>query len=197
MTIPKVLYHGTTALRYTMMKKSGKMDSHTPKHYERDRKKIDGYLFFTDSIREAAYYGINTLVTDLRMTESELKLVKAYNDPRFSQTRDSIVLAIRTSPVKHGFEIDPEYYTQCLPSYEEKKIESLAKKDIETYTKLNEQKCEVWYRHKGDLPLKYVIPYKYMPYSMISENQPKLLDTLNMAVDLTELLDADTRLPLG
>lgn len=197
MTIPKVLYHGTTFLRYAMMKKSGKMDSHMPKYYEPDRKKIDGYLFFTDSIREAVYYGLNALVTDLRMTESELRLVKAYNDPRFSEAKDSIILAVRTSPIKHDFEIDPEYYSMCLPRYEEKKIELLTKGDIQAYTKLIERKCEMWYRYRGDLPLKYTIPYKYIPYSEVLENQPKLLDTLNMAVDWVELLNIDNRLPLG
>ena len=186
MKIPKVLYHGTTALRYAMMKFAGKMDSHMQKYYLHDNE-IDGYLFFTDSITEAALFGFNTCLTDLRMNESQLSLVKAYDDPKFQQSRDSVVLAVRTSQIKDGFEVDPEHYSINLPQTEAIRAKLLAEKNYDGLDKLMQTEC-VWYRYKGDIPQKYIIPYKYTPYWWFVKN-PSMLDALNKGIDITKMLD--------
>ena len=184
MKIPKVLYHGTTALRYAMMKHSGKMDSHMQKYYASD-KTIDGYLFFTDNVIEAVLYGFNTCLTDLRMNASQLSLVKAYDD--FQQSRDCVVLLVRTSPIKDGFEVDPEHYSINQPQTERMRAKLLAEKNYDGLDKLMQAEC-VWYRYKGDIPYKYIMPYKYTPYSWFARN-PSMLDTMNKGIDITKMLD--------
>lgn len=182
--VPKVLYHGTTALRYTMMKLSGKMDSHTQKYYLCDGK-IDGYLYFTDNLKEAVLFGFNTCLTDLRMNESQLRFVRMYDrDVRF---KDAVALALRTSQLKDGIEVDPEHYSVNQVNIEHMRAQFLAEQNYNALDTLLRTES-IWYRYKGDIPYKYIMPYRYIPFSYIEE-QPGMLDTLNKGLDFTKLLD--------
>ena len=184
MKIPKVLYHGTTLLRYAMMQVAGKLDCHTQKFASCDRM-IDGYLYFTDNMKEAGMYGFNTYLLDLRMNESQLKFVKSYDrDPRF---KDPVVLLLRTSQLRDGMEVDPEHYSVNQPNIERRRAELLAESNYDELDKLYLWES-TWYRHKGDIPYKYIISYKTISYSWFEET-PGMIDSMNRAIDMGRILE--------
>jgi hypothetical protein len=165
--IPKILYHGTSAVRYAKIKREGMMKCNMPKYYLSD-KTIAGYLFFTDNLKEAAINCLNTYLTDQRMNYMQI-LVKSH-----SMFRDGIVIAVRTSALKDGFEVDPEHYSVNIPG------------NLEIARELGVNWKSTWYRHRGDIPMKYLFPYKIAPYSQWPE---RTIDSVNQGIDTMELRD--------
>ena len=162
------------------------MNSHMPKIFELDQDNIDGYLFFTDNREEASYYGLNTVLADMRMSESQLAQVGLYYAEGYESMRDSIVLTVRTSHLRDGFEIDPEYFSVSLPGDEKARQNFVAKgnlKGIESVKRLE----SVWYRYKGDIPLKYISYHGCVRYAGFSI---QMIDILNKELDSYKMADA-------
>ena len=181
MTIPKILYHGTTKLRWKMMKASSIMNSHMPKLYKIDQN-IHGYLFFTDNPIEAITYGLNTFLTDIRMSESQLPKKWLYYAKGHESMRDTIVLRITTSQLRDGFEIDPEYHSISVPGDKEARQKFLAEGNLGAL-ELIEKTKGVWYRYKGDIPFKYTSIDGTIRYAWYVEKHPELIDALNKGID--------------
>ena len=56
MNVPKILYHGTSGIRYALMlRKDRKMRSDIEHYFKRDDKATMGYLFLTDNPYEALH----------------------------------------------------------------------------------------------------------------------------------------------
>ena len=114
--IPKVLYHGTTMLRYAHIKRDGLMNANIPRFFKRDQENTPGYLYFTTSPEEAAYHGVNTLCVDIRMDRD--KFVNKWVYDALASSRNIVILATKTSNLKHNFEVDPEMESRLIEHFE-------------------------------------------------------------------------------
>jgi hypothetical protein len=161
------------------------MNSHMPKIFEIDQNNIDGYLFFTNNREEASHFGLDTVLADMRMSESQLPRVWLYYAEGYESMRDSIVLTVRTSNLRDGFEIDPEYHTISLPGDEKARQHFLAKGNLKGLESIQRLKS-IWYRYKGDIPLKYILYHGTVRYGDFSS---KMIDGLNAELDSYKMAD--------
>jgi hypothetical protein len=87
------------------------------------------------------------------------------------------------------FEVDPEHYSYHLPSIVEGKKLFRLHEDFEELKYLEdlEAKNEVWYKHKGNIDIKYLFPYQISQYNTFP---PGVIDMMNFDIHNKELLDA-------
>jgi hypothetical protein len=95
-----------------------------------------GYVYFTTDQYEAIMWGLHKSVVD-SITR---------NIPE-DTNRDPLVLAVKTSNLRDNIEIDPEV---SMP--EVQKIPNIR------------NGVSQWYRCKGDIKVKHLFPYKYLPF---------------------------------
>ena len=150
--IPHILYHGTTGLRWASILKSGKMISHMPKYYDCDNTNL-GHLYFTDDVQDASSYGLLTFIHDMRLDNPVY--LEIYHTR--SSARDACIIGIKTSNLKHNFEIDP--------SMEEVKNKMTIIDSNATLDSGDGIRKPTWYRHKGDIDLKHIFLYRIAPHS--------------------------------
>jgi hypothetical protein len=139
------------------------MNSQTSKYF--DGKNIMGYLYFTDNPIEACEAGLTTYLTDIRIRDFEHRHIYD-SDP---SSRDSIVIAFKTSAMAKNIEIDPEYFSVHKPNEELRK--QTGKPVINS----------TWYRHKGNIPAKYLFSYKTLEFSKWPKDLVNLL-MLNLII---------------
>ena len=62
--------------------------------------------------------------------------------------KDIVVIAVKTSNIRENIDIDPE-----------------------TYNPLNQQRnVKLWCKHKGDIKFKYIFPYVYAHFDILSKD---------------------------
>lgn len=157
--IPKILYHGTTKSRWQLGIKQRGLKANMPTHLEFDKQHM-GYTYFAENLQDACYYALLTFAMD-----NNTQNAKRFN----SVLPFGIVIAIRTSNLK-GIEKDPEW--------------DLLKQD---YIKDGEwemaQKISMrgmWYRYKGDIPTKYIMPLVDVP---VFKQYPQIMQALQGGAD--------------
>ena len=64
MTVPNVLYHGTSMLRWAMIKRDGLLRCNVPKTWEAQDYLDGGYVYLTTDRGEATMYGLNKSLQD-------------------------------------------------------------------------------------------------------------------------------------
>jgi hypothetical protein len=105
-----------------------------------------GYVYFTNDVYEAVRYGLRTSLLDSKFRN----IPENVNIPNH---RDPMVLAVKTSHLRDSIEIDPEVY---LPSSQE--------------TANIRNGINQFYRHKGDIKLGYLFPYKRVSFDTVDSN---------------------------
>lgn len=102
MKVPKIIYHGTTALRWHFIKKEGLLK----------RNKKTGYLYLTANLDEVVVYGLQKSISDMCLFDLENDKIKAIT-PNY---KDVVVIGIDMSKLEDRLEIDPECITPNLRS---------------------------------------------------------------------------------
>jgi hypothetical protein len=172
MKVPHILYHGTTLLRWNIIKENGKMSADISRYFDWKRDAMD-YLYFTNSLKSAASSCLSRYVIDMRMGKSPLKRLYE-SDPML---RNSLIIRVMTSHLRNSFELDPENNTMNHLIIRR------------TLGQLNEQIRDnkaIWYRHKGDIDIKYLFPYKIFSYSIWGQ---EIVDIMNLSMDIQEMKD--------
>jgi hypothetical protein len=148
MKVPKILYHGTTALRWSFIKKDGLLRCNMPKSYEAEEILgfSTGYVYLTTNLDEAIMYGLNKSLQDMAYLHIDQKTHKL--GPNY---RDPVVLGINGFKLGNNLEIDPQVNTSLV-------------QQIHDFT--NAQ----WYRYKGDIKLKHLHACKYVSFDIFSSN---------------------------
>ena len=168
--IPKVLFHGTTKLRYevgiphngalTSIKNEG-LRSDVPPHMKVDLEHL-GWVYLCGSIEDAKFYALyqvemDNLVPELHEAQSMVEEVNCGS-----------IIAVRTSLIKDSIEEDPEY-EKWRKVYRQHGIPEviLNSKTGGMYGK--------WYRHKGNIPKKFCMGMYDLP---ISSQSPMLIEIM-------------------
>lgn len=153
MKIPKIIFHGTNHFRWLLIQRSWgfRSPSNVPKIYQTDDSML-GYTCFTSDVQNACMYGLGISLRDTSPTsrlsglgENPLILSKAM------KFRDPVVIGLKTSNLKAKIEIDPALNDPCLKNA----LRSLKEQNIK------------WYRIAGDIPLKYLFDYQFVPFDSI------------------------------
>jgi hypothetical protein len=148
MRVPKILYHGTTVLRWGFIKREGLLRSNMSKSFEGEECLgfSSGYVYLTTDPDEAIMYGLNKSLLDtayLHIPEKTMKLNPNYRDP--------VVLGINAFKLGDNLEIDPQVNTSLVQQ-------------------IHDIKNAQWYRYKGDIKLKHLFACKYVPFDTFSSN---------------------------
>lgn len=138
MRVPKILYHGTTALRWNFIKKQGLLRSDT-----KNSGWNTGYVYFTPDPNQAVSFGLLKSLID--MDDLDYNKLKEY--PNF---RDVVVIGIDVSKLGK-LETDPETFAQ---------FNKAIWNGIVMNTKL--------YRYKGDIKLDDLSLYKSRSFNSFS-----------------------------
>ena len=157
MTVPKVLYHGTTMLRWAMIKRDGLLRCDMPKTWKaQEFLGIDtGYVYLASDIDEANMYGLNKSLLDIQYSDfsKNMKLNPNY--------KDSVILGINTDKLEN-IAIDPLGETEVI-----KQLHSMKNDDIH------------WYRYKGDIKLEHLFFYGYVPFDTYTDKIKNELMIIN------------------
>jgi len=146
MKLPKILYHGTTLLRWNLGIRANGLKGDMPTHMKFDEGH-KGYSYFSSNIHDAAFYSLYTLEMDNLVPEMK-KLNTIANS--------GVVLTIKTSNIRDGFEEDPEYY-EYKEKYSRYGYWDIAQK---TFMIGN------WFRFKGNISSKNFVGTKDVPMSI-------------------------------
>jgi hypothetical protein len=104
MRVPKILYHGTTVLRWGFIKREGLLRCNMARSYEAEELLgfNTGLVYLGNDLNEATWYGLNKSLQDtayLHIPEETKKLNPNY--------KDVVVLGINGSKLGDNLEIDP------------------------------------------------------------------------------------------
>ena len=157
MRVPKILYHGTTVLRWSFIKENGLLRSNMPKSYEAEEYLPKGYVYLTTDPNEAIMYGLNKSLQDmayLHIPEETKRLNPNY--------RNSVVLSINGSKLGDNLEIDPQVNESLV-----RQIHDIQNKNTQ------------WYTYKGDIKLKHLHACKYIPFEAHSSELINELRRIN------------------
>lgn len=159
MAIPKTLYHGTSGYRAEFIMVAG-LRTKMPKGLEYVENELDNkqYCYLTDDVNEAAGYAVQQAIVDERtpkaMKMKQLKQWRAVGG----------IIAIRTSHIRHNIEIDPEQV-----NFETRMREAFGDTLFERFKRDHGR----WYRHKGDIPRKFLTYYQVVP---LGDNSDKAIE---------------------
>lgn len=142
--IPKILYHGTSAIRYELGIMQQGLRGDIDRHLLVDNNHL-GYVFLCDDPRDAAFYALLTCAFD-----DTVPKWKKLNDI----TGKGVILGVRTSNFKHDIEVDPERL-ECENDYKKDGLWEIAQK---YYFNGN------WYRMKGSIPRYKMFAYGEVPF---------------------------------
>jgi hypothetical protein len=120
-----------------------------PKTFEGDKYWSAGYVYFTSDIEEATAYGLNRSLLDIKYLNVSEKAMKC--TPNY---RDIVVLGVNASKLDN-IEIDP----QVIPSENSDNVE--------------------WFRYKGDIKLKLLSVYKYVPFDTFNSKTINNFEKMN------------------
>lgn len=158
MRVPKILYHGTTVLRWNFIKREGLLRCNMSKSYEAleylDLEKERVYL--TTDPNEAIMYGLNKSLQDMAYLDIPEKMRL---NPNY---RDSVVLGTNGSKLGDNLEIDPQVNESLV-----KQIHDIQNKNTQ------------WYTYKGDIKLKHLHACKYIPFEVHSSDLINELRRIN------------------
>jgi len=141
-----------------------------PRHLSVDYDHM-GYVFLSSAIQDATFYGLVTLEMD-RLNPPEI-LKEMIN---FSNK--AVVMAVQTKTIRKEIEDDPEYW-DVRKAYEEAGTWDLAKKMMMVGD---------WYRYYGNIPLKYIFPYKDAPI----DKQPEFMQKVYKGIARDKYLEETT-----
>lgn len=146
MRIPKILYHGTTMLRWAMIKRDGLLRCNMPKTWEAQEYLDGGYVYLASDIDEATMYGLNRSLLDMQYSDisENMKLNPNY--------KDSVILGINTFNLEN-VAIDPLGETEVIKQMHKTKNENIH-----------------WYRYKGDIKIEHLFFYGYVPFVSFSSD---------------------------
>ncbi len=171
--VPKILFHGTSFFRWQCIERDKRMRVDLQKRFPSDEKKSAGYLFFTDTMLDAITYGMSTSMID----------ITDIADPRTRQVayagRDIVVVALKTSKMKHRIEVDPDGI-EHKRKFTELGIKENNAKALE-FAKSN------WFRVKGDISIQFMFPYVISPYDELDNDQKATMALGIMATDFNEM----------
>jgi hypothetical protein len=145
MRVPKILYHGTSMLRWYYIQKDGMLKCNMPKSLKSEEcfSFFKGYLYFVDDIELAALYGLERHLTDtVNLTDAGKKMIES--NPSY---RDVAVIGINTSDLDHH----------------RLKIEM----HVNPITNENTVPC---YMYKGDIKIENLSLCKQKPFDTFSSN---------------------------
>jgi hypothetical protein len=104
MRVPKILYHGTTKLRWEFIKKDGLLRSDLSKAIEAEELLAwnTGYVYLCSDLNDAVRYGLHKSLQDSSYLDipENMKLNPNYRDP--------VVLSINAAKLGDKLELDPE-----------------------------------------------------------------------------------------
>jgi len=157
MRVPKILYHGTTVLRWNFIKREGLLRCNMSKSFEAEETLgfSSGYVYLTTSLDEAIMYGLNKSLQDMAYLHIDQKSNKL--DPNY---RDSVVLSINGSKLGDNLEIDPQVNTSLVQQ-------------------IRDVTSAQWYRYRGDIKLKHLHARKYVPFDTFSSNLINKMTEIN------------------
>jgi len=150
MRVPKILYHGTTVLRWGFIKRDGLLSSNMSKSFEGEEYLNTGYVYLTTDVDEAIMYGLNKSLLDMTYLNLDGPVKTMKLNPNY---RDPVVLGINAYKLGDNMEIDPQVNTSLV-------------KHLHNIKNENTQ----WYRYKGDIKLKHLFACKYVPFDTFSSN---------------------------
>ncbi len=136
MKVSKILYHGTTMARWSMIKKGGLLRCSMPKSFDAEEFFTKGYVYFTTDPEEAIIHGLGKSILDY----PEDQIIRNPSD------RDPVVLGINGLKLGDNLEINDGVNTPLV---------------IQRPVKINED-TEL-YRHKGNIKAKHLFLYKHVP----------------------------------
>lgn len=144
MRVRKILYHGTTVLRWNFIKKEGLLRCNMPKSFERGSFERGEWLhnvYLTAEPHEAERYGLLKSVEDMMYLnlDDAVKMVRNY--------KDTVVLGINAAKLGDHLEKDPEVYRLSVKHHGTE-----------------------WYKYKGDIKLKDLFVCKYVPFDSFSSD---------------------------
>ena len=146
MTVPKVLYHGTTMLRWAMIKRDRLLRCNMPKTWKAQEYLDGGHVYLAFDIDEATMYGLNRSLLDMHYSDFS-EIMKS--DPKY---KGSVILGINTSKLEN-IEIDPLGETEVIKQIRKTKNENIH-----------------WYRYKGDINIEHLFFYGYLPFDSFSSD---------------------------
>jgi hypothetical protein len=171
--VPKILFHGTSYFRWQCIERDKRMRVDLPKRFPSDEKKSAGYLFFTDTMLDAVTYGMSTSMIDMTDIVDPIVRKIAYAG------RDIVVVALKTSKMKHRIEVDPDGIDH------KRKFTELGKQ--ENNARALEFAKSNWFRVKGDIPIQFMFPYVISPYDQLDESDKATMALGILATDLNEM----------
>jgi hypothetical protein len=145
MTLPKTMYHGTTLARWEIGIKYEGLKGDMPRHLKVDNKH-KGHVYLCDNIQDSAFYALLTYAFDMHTNNKILNQVAP----------TSLIIAVRTSQIRHLIEPDPE----------QEEVRAEYKKQLHANAFNFSQKMYMngkWYRIKDNIPTKYLTAYKMIP----------------------------------
>jgi hypothetical protein len=165
--IPKILYHGTTMTRWNNDIKHVGLKGNIPRRLTADEVHT-GYLFFTTSPNQATSYALLSF-------EYDKQTMNPYYQEWNTDSRFGVILAVKTSIIKNGFELDPEG-------------EKVKQKYImEGVSKDDPGMKHYWYRYKGSIPSKYILLFRSFPID--HPNLAYIREQMRRTAEETKALD--------
>jgi hypothetical protein len=140
------MYHGTTLARWEIGIKHEGLKGNMPARLKVDKEHL-GHVYLCDNIQDSAFYSLLTWAFDATVPS-----LRDYNE----KGKAGVILAISTSHLRKEIEVDPEY-AECLADYE--KEFDPQRFDLVKKIYMN----GLWYRLKGDIPSKAIVPLKIVP----------------------------------
>jgi len=179
MRVSKILYHGTTVLRWSFIKRNGLLSSNMSKSFEADEYLglNTGYVYLTTNVDEAIWYGLNKSLLDMAYLDIPKTMTL---NPNY---RDPVVLGINAFKLGDNMEIDPQLNTS---------LAQITDEQFQNFQNKNTQ----WYRYKGDIKLKHLSAYKYVPFDTFSSNLINEMMKINEEkLHMSQLISANAKSP--